>query len=101
MRNPFEMLKQAHSLRKEMGRIDAGLAAISAEGIAGGGAVRIGMDGRMRITAVSIAPELLARGDAHAIERMVLEASNDAREKAQRLAAEKMRALAGGLPGPS
>jgi DNA-binding YbaB/EbfC family protein len=94
------MLKQAHTLKREMGKVSAGLAAIEVEGASRKGPVSVRMDGTMKITKVAIAPELLTRGDAHAIEEMVVEAAQDAREKAQKLAAASMKNIAGDLPLP-
>jgi DNA-binding YbaB/EbfC family protein len=100
MANIFNLLTQAHKLKREMGRVGEGLARIEAEGLSSGGLVSVRMDGTMKITKVAIAPELLARGDAGALAEMVLEAANHAREKAQRLAAESMKKIAGDLPLP-
>lgn len=94
----FGMLKQAHQLKREMARVNDGLAAIEAEGSAGKGAVRAVMDGQMRLTRVTIAPELLTRGDADALSDLILAAVNQAREQAQKLAAEAVRKMAG-VPG--
>ena len=94
MQNIFGMLKQAHQLKREMGKINEGLAAIEAEGAAGKGAVRAVMDGQMKLTRLTISPELLARGDAEALGGLVLAAVNQARERVQKLAADAMRTLA-------
>jgi len=98
--NILEMLKQAHALKREMGKVNSGLAAIETEGVAGGGLVRVRMDGQMRVKSVAIAPELLARGDAAALGDMVCEAANRAREGAQRRAAEEMKKIVGTIPLP-
>ena len=92
MPNVFNLLTQARKLKREMGEVS--------EGLSGGGLVSVRMDGTMKITKVAIAPELLARGDARALEEMVREAANHAREKAQGLAAESMKKIAGDLPLP-
>lgn len=98
MNNIFGMLKQAHQMKREMGRVSEGLAALEAEGTAGKGLVTVAMDGQMKLKRVTIAPELIARGDAGTVGEMVVAAANQARERAQRLAAEAMRKLAG-VPG--
>lgn len=95
MQNIFGMLKQAQQMKREMGRVSEGLAAIEAEGSAGKGLVRVAMDGQLKLKRVTIAPELLARGDAAALGELVLAAVNQARENAQKLAAETVRQMAG------
>lgn len=98
MNNIFGMLKQAHHLKREMGKVSGELAALTAEGSAGDGLVTVSMDGQMKVRSVAIAPSLLARGDAAALGEMIVDAANRAREKAQKLAAEAMQKMAG-LPG--
>ncbi len=95
MQNILGMLKNANRLRREMSRVGEGLAAIEAEGAAAKGLVRVAMDGQMRLKRVAIAPEILARGDAAAVGELVVAAANQARENAQKLAAEAMRKMAG------
>jgi nucleoid-associated protein EbfC len=98
--NIFDMLKQAHTLKREMGKVSEGLAGVEAEGTSCKGPVSVRVDGTMKITKVTIGPELLARGDARALEEMVLEAAHQAREKVKGLAAESMKKIAGDLPLP-
>lgn len=100
MANIFSMLKQAHTLKREMGRVSAELSAVEAEGVSRKGQVSVKMDGTMKITKVAIAPELVTRGDARAIEEMVVEAAQNAREKVQGLAAASMKKIAGDIPLP-
>lgn len=78
-----------------MSRVGEGLAALEAEGEAAKGLVRVAMDGQMRLKRVTIAPELLARGDAAALGELIVAAANHARENAQKLAAEEMRKMSG------
>lgn len=98
MNNIFGMLKQAHQMKREMGKVSQGLAALEAEGTAGKGLVKVTMDGQMKLKRVTIAPELITRGDAAVVGEMVVAAANQAREQAQQLAAEAMRKMAG-MPG--
>ena len=100
MANIFNMLKQAHTLKREMGKVSAGWAAIESEGVSRKGSVSVRMDGTMKITKVTIAPELLVRGDASVIEEMVVEAAQNAREKVQGLAAASVKKIAGDIPLP-
>ncbi|MCX6356276.1 MAG: YbaB/EbfC family nucleoid-associated protein [Candidatus Aureabacteria bacterium] len=100
MADIFGMLKQAHALKKEMGKMGELLARVDAEGVSGSGLVRVSMDGQMRVTRVSIDPACVARGDARALEQMVLQAMNAAREKAQALAAQEMKKIVGDIPLP-
>lgn len=100
MKQIFNMLKQAHTMKREMGRISEDLARLEAEGLSAGGQVTVKMDGQMKIVSVTIEPRLLGRGDAAELGRLIVEAANQARERAQKLAASAMRKLAGDMPLP-
>jgi DNA-binding protein YbaB len=65
---------------------------------AGGGAVRVTVNGQQRLIAVEIAPEALA--DAGLLSDMLIVAANSALEQSQALAAERLNALSGGLGLP-
>jgi DNA-binding YbaB/EbfC family protein len=70
----------------------------TAEGTAGGGAVKVIMTGQQRLQSVEIAPEAVE--DIEMLQDLVVAAVNDAQEKIQKLAADKMSALTGGLNIP-
>jgi DNA-binding YbaB/EbfC family protein len=65
------------------------------EGVAGGGAVRIRVNGRFEFQSVTIAPAAIDPDDASMLEDLVLAALNDA---AAKIAARQQEAL-GGLGG--
>lgn len=92
----LKMLKNAHKLKREMGTVQKGLSAIEVQGTAGGDMVRVTMDGQMKVLSLRIAPSLLEPGKAELVERLVCEAVNNAREKAQQRAAAEMMKLTGG-----
>lgn len=95
------MLKQAQQLQARMAKAQAELEESTVEGSAGGGVVRLIMTGKQTVESVTIAPE--ATEDIEMLQDLVLAAVNDAAQKVQQLAAEKMGALTGGmkLPGLS
>ncbi len=70
----------------------------TAEGTAGGGAVKVIMTGQQRLQSVEIAPEAVE--DVEMLQDLVMAAVNDAQEKIQKLTADKMSALTGGLNIP-
>lgn len=71
------------------------LAEQQVEGLAGGGAVRISMNGERRVTAVAIAPEAFEAGDRALLEELVLAAANDAFERAGALKPAALEAFSG------
>lgn len=77
------------------------LAERSAEGVAGGGAVRITLDGERRVVAVHIAPDVFEGGDAALLEDLLIAAANDAYDRVEGIKAETLdgfTGLFGGAP---
>lgn len=93
MKNMMGMLKQAQKLKREMD-------AIEVEGTAGRGAVKVTVNGQMKVKSVLISPEIITRGDALELGETVRDAVNEACGKAQKQAAMAMTKMSGGLPSP-
>ena len=71
------------------------LAAAAAEGAAGGGAVRVSLDGARRVTAVAISPDVFESGDAEMLQDLIVAAANDAFEQIDAQKAEALGGMAG------
>ncbi len=100
MKNLTDIMKQAKALQSKMEELQAELEALEVEGTAGGGLVRITMTGKGQIKRVTIAPELMKADEREILEDLIAAASNDAKSKTEKLAAEKMKTLTGGMPIP-
>lgn len=94
------MMKQAKVLQEKMQGLQAEIAALEATGIAGAGLVTVTVDGKGGLKAIKIDPSLAKPDEIEILEDLVIAAANDARGKAEALAAEKMKALTAGLPLP-
>ena len=98
-----EMMRQ---LQARVLKLQEELASESVEASAGGGAVtvtlgEIGMGpAQARLQAVKIAPEAVDPEDIETLEDLVVAAVNEALSKAQKLAAEKVAPLTGGMKLP-
>ena len=92
------MLKQAQQLQARMAKAQAELEQSTVEGSAGGGVVKLIMTGKQTVESVQIAPE--ATEDIEMLQDLVLAAVNDAAQKVQQLAADKMGAVTGGMKIP-
>ena len=64
---------------------------------AGGGAVVVRITGEQKIKKISIDPERVDLDDMDELERWLEQAVRDAIDKSQKVAAEKMKPLMGGL----
>jgi DNA-binding YbaB/EbfC family protein len=100
VKNLTDMMKQAQALQSKMENMQAELETLQVEGTAGGGLVRVTMSGKGQVKHVSIAPELMKEDEREILEDLIVAAASDAKAKAEALAAEKMKSIAGGLPLP-
>jgi len=83
-----------------MKKMQAELAATEITGEAGGGMVKITLNGKHEARRVQIDPEAL-KEDKEFLEDLVAAAINDAAQKLERHSAEKMAKVTGGLNLPA
>ncbi len=89
-------MKQAQQLQQ---KLLEQLRAIKVEGSAGGGMVRIEMDGEQNVLSIKIEPEILKEQDAGMLEDLIVAAFNDARKKILEKTQESLKSITG-LPFP-
>ena len=97
------MMRQAQQLQNRLAKAQEELEAMSVEGSAGGGVIRVTMTGKQEVTEVVIEPEAapdLDQADIELLQDLVAAAVNDAFTRTQELAAEKMGAVTGGMNIP-
>lgn len=92
------MMKQAQRLQAQIQKVQQELETLKVEGSAGGGVVKVVMSGKQVVESVFIAPE--AAEDVELLQDLVAAAVNDAFNKTQELAAQKMSAITGGMKIP-
>ena len=92
------MMRQAQKQLAQLQKIQEELETLTVEGTAGGGAVKVTMTGKQIVESVTIEPA--AAEEVELLQDMVLAAVNDASNKAQELAAQKMSAVTGGMNIP-
>jgi DNA-binding YbaB/EbfC family protein len=98
----FKLLGNAGKIQQEMADFQQRTAALTAEGDAGAGMVKVKVDGRMVIQSVTLSDEALKGGDKEMLEDLIRAATNQALEKIRALIAEesaKMTANLGLPPG--
>ena len=94
------MMKQAKELQAKMEALQQEIAALQVAGSAGAGLVTVTMSGKGEMKGIEIDPSLLTPGESEILEDLIVAACNDARAKAERLLADKMREMTGGLDLP-
>ncbi|APF38663.1 YbaB/EbfC family nucleoid-associated protein [Chelatococcus daeguensis] len=100
MKDLMGLMKQAQAMQQKMADMQAELGNLEVEGTAGGGVVSIRMTAKGEVRAVSIDPSLMNADEKEILEDLLVAASNDARQKGERLAQERMAELTKGLPLP-
>ncbi|SRR5690606_7540161 len=94
------LMKQAQELQTRMADMQAKVEQLSIEGSAGGGLVKVTLNGKGAMTAIEIDPGLLRDEDKEIVEDLIVAAHAEARAKVERAVAEKMKEVTGGLPLP-
>ena len=98
--NIQSMLKKAQALQAKMTQVQEELKGKEMIGTAGGGKVKITMNGAQEVTAISIDPDVVKPGEADLLEDLVLAAFRDARAKVTKMVEEEMSRVTGGMGLP-
>ncbi|HHO59661.1 MAG TPA: YbaB/EbfC family nucleoid-associated protein [Thiotrichales bacterium] len=93
------MMKQAQKMQEDMQKAQEEIASMEVEGQAGGGMVKVVMNGRHELRSVQL-DESLMSDDKEMIEDLVAAAVNDAVRKIEQESASKMSGLTAGLNLP-
>jgi DNA-binding YbaB/EbfC family protein len=100
MNNFNNMIKQAQDLQKKMAEAQEKVETLEAEGVSGGGIVKITINGKNNVTSVSIDETAIDKNEKEILEDLIVAAFNDARDKIQRKIADEMSSLTGGIKLP-
>lgn len=93
------LLKQAQKMQEEMQQAQARLAQEEVVGEAGGGMVKVTMNGQHQMKRVEIDPSLMG-DDKEMLEDLIVAASNAAALRVAEKAKESMSEVTSGLPLP-
>ncbi len=94
------MLKQAQALQAKVAAAQEELKGREVTGFAGGGKVKVTMNGGNEVVGIEIAPDVVRPDEADLLEDLVLAACRDARTKADAMVAEEMKRVTGGMGLP-
>lgn len=100
MRDIMGLMKQAQEMQQKMANVQAELDAIEVEGAAGGGMVTVTMTAKGVLKGVKIDPSLMVADEREILEDLIIAASSDARNRADRVMQERMAEVTKGLPIP-
>ncbi|HEX9494649.1 MAG TPA: YbaB/EbfC family nucleoid-associated protein [Candidatus Limnocylindria bacterium] len=100
MKNIGDLQRMAREMQANMEKAQTELGALTVEGTAGGGAVRVVMTGTQEAREVRISKDAVDPSDVETLQDLVLAAVNDALAKSKELAAQKLGGVTGGLKLP-
>ena len=95
-----KMMRQAQQLQKNMAKMQEEIEAATVEATAGGGAVKAVVTGNMKLESLAIDPEVVDAADVEMLQDLVLAAVNEGMDKAQKMAADRLSSITGGLKIP-
>ncbi len=93
-------MKMIQQMQNRMAKIQQELEETVIEGSSGGGVVRAEVTGQREFRSIKIDPSAVDPEDVEMLEDLIVTAVQDAMEKAQALAEDKMSALTGGMKIP-
>jgi DNA-binding YbaB/EbfC family protein len=95
-----KLMQQLQKLQDEMKKAQEELSEETVTISAGGGMIEIEITGHQRVRSIKIKPEAIDPSDPTMLEDLITAAVNEAIERSQAMAAERMQGLTpGGLPG--
>jgi DNA-binding YbaB/EbfC family protein len=100
MKNLMGVMKQMGEMQARMQKMQEDLGAMGIAGQAGGGLVKVMLNGKGEMKKVSIDPSLMKPEEAEILEDLIVAAAQDARAKLDVEVQAKMQEIAGGLPLP-
>jgi DNA-binding YbaB/EbfC family protein len=96
-----KLMKQAQAMQAKVAKAQAELETKEVTGEAGGGQVKVVMNGRHRVKSITIAPEAVDPDDVEFLQDLVAGAVNNACDAVDAMVEKEMGAVTGGmnLPG--
>lgn len=94
------LLKQAQEMQSRMAKIQEELAQKTVDGSAGGGMVRVTVNGQLALTVIQIDPTVINSEEKEMLEDLIMAAVNDGMRKAREMVSTEMSKLTGGLKIP-
>lgn len=98
--NMNNMMKQMQKMQKQMEEMQAQLEAREIEASAGGGAVKVTVNGKKELLDIVIEPSVVDPDDVEMLQDLVIAAVNEAMRNAEEMMTNEMKKLTGGMNIP-
>lgn len=100
MKNMNDIMRQAQVMQNKLAKLQQDMAEQEVETSAGGGMVKITMNGRQELSKVQIDPKLLEDKDVEMLQDLILSAVNEGVRVTREASEREMANLSGGLHLP-
>ena len=100
MKGLVDLMKHAQKIKAKMEELQEEMAQRTVEASAGGGMVKVVMNGRQEILRLEIDPEVVDPQEVEMLEDLIIAAVNEGIRRSQQLWSEELQKLTGGLPIP-
>ena len=94
-----KVLETAKNMQNKMKETQESLKKIEVEGVAGGGSVKVCLNGDGELIKLYISPEIM-RENKEILEDLIVAAHSDAKQKVKIKASEELSKITGGIPLP-
>lgn len=96
-----KFLKEAQKMQSKMTKVQEDLALKKVEASAGGGMVKVEMNGAQEVVSIKIDKEVVNPNDIEMLETLIQAAVNEAARKSREMVQEEMAKVTGGfnIPG--
>lgn len=98
--NMNQMMKQAQKMQEQMMKMQEDMENKTYEATAGGGAVKVVIDGKREITEMSISPEVIDPDDVEMLQDLIIAAVNEGMRKVDADSSAQLGSITGGLNIP-
>ena len=100
MKGLGKMMKQAQQLPSKMVKLQEEMASKTVETTAGGGMIKVVVNGKQQLVSIQIEKEVVDPDDVEMLQDLILAAVNDGLIKSQEMVSEEMNKLTGGMNIP-
>ena len=94
-----KMLEQAKNMQNKMKETQESIKKIEVEGVAGGGSIKIYLNGDGELIKLHMAPEIM-KESKEILEELIIAAHGDAKKKIKIKTSEELSKITGGIPLP-
>jgi len=95
-----QLMKQANQMQLKMKKVQEEIGQKTFDGTAGGGAVKVTVNGEHLLKTIQINPDVMKSGDVEMLQDLIVAASNDAIKVAKETMSKEMEKISGGMNIP-